>query len=102
MSWLDWVEHHLLPCPFKMFLHIDCPGCGMQRSLVLLFRGEFSQSFFMYPPLLPMLATFIFLALHLKFKFEHGAKVLLTLFIFSTTAILASYIVKQVFLFQQL
>lgn len=46
----------MLPCPTKSFAGIDCPGCGMQRSLLHLFRGEWAEAFWMYPALYPMLA----------------------------------------------
>jgi len=39
----------MLPCLNKMLLGIDCPGCGLQRSAVLLFQGNFQQAFEMYP-----------------------------------------------------
>ncbi|MBK7377164.1 MAG: DUF2752 domain-containing protein [Chitinophagaceae bacterium] len=29
---IDWLQQHQLPCLFRQLTHIDCPGCGMQRS----------------------------------------------------------------------
>ncbi len=49
------LESFMLPCPTKTFLGIDCPGCGMQRSLVHLFQGEWIEAFWMYPGLFPMM-----------------------------------------------
>ena len=31
-------------CPFKEFLHIDCPGCGMTRATIALLKGDISKS----------------------------------------------------------
>lgn len=45
----------MLPCAYKQLLGIDCPACGAQRSFDLLVHGKLSESFFMYPPLLPVL-----------------------------------------------
>lgn len=39
----------------KLLFNMDCPICGFQRALLLLFKGEFLASFYMYPPLLPVL-----------------------------------------------
>ncbi|HET6990424.1 MAG TPA: DUF2752 domain-containing protein, partial [Bacteroidia bacterium] len=75
---------------------IDCPGCGLQRSFLELLQGNIRESFFLYPALFPILITFIFLAVHLKFRLPNGAKILTGLFIFSATVIMISYILKQV------
>lgn len=99
MSAIDWLEHHLLPCPSKYFLGVDCPGCGMQRSFVALLRGDFAASFKMFPGLIPVLFTVVFLALHLKFKFRNGANTLLWSYIFSAVVIVTSFIIKQVQLY---
>lgn len=93
---LNWLENYLLPCPFKSLTGMDCPGCGLQRSVLALVQGNFSESFHFYPALIPVIITFIFLFLHLKFRFNKGAKVILMLFIFSASVILGSYILKQV------
>ena len=45
----------MLPCALKQLFGIDCPTCGAQRSFALLLEGNFSDSFFMYPPLIPVL-----------------------------------------------
>ena len=49
---------YLLPCPFKYFSGYDCPGCGFQRSVLALLKGDFYHSFHLYPPTLPILVTF--------------------------------------------
>jgi hypothetical protein len=96
MSWIDTVEQYLLPCPSKYFLGMDCPGCGMQRALLELLRGNFAASLKIYPALLPIIFTFALLALHLKYKFTHGARTLQYAFMFSALVVVTSYIIKQV------
>jgi hypothetical protein len=91
---VHWLEGHLMSCPFKKHLHIECPGCGMQRSFVALLKGDWTDSFRLYPALLPILSLFMVLLLHLKFKFRHGAKALQWLFIFSIAIVVFSYIYK--------
>jgi hypothetical protein len=102
MSWIDWLEQHQMSCPSKALLGMDCPGCGMQRSMILLLKGEFAASFSMYPGLIPILATFVFLGLHLKYRFEKGAKTLTYMYVISFGIVLTNYIIKQVILFQHL
>lgn len=99
MSWIDWIEHHLLPCPSRYFLGLDCPGCGMQRAFLELLRGNFAGSFKLYPALLPILFTLVLLALHLKYKYRNGARTLLFSYIFSAIVVVTSFIIKQVQLF---
>jgi hypothetical protein len=62
-SWLlfiNWLQNHLLPCPFKYFTGIDCPGCGFQRALLALVQGNLRGSFLVYPPAIPLLLFFIY------------------------------------------
>lgn len=37
------------PCIFKSVTTIPCPSCGVTRAVLLLFKGEFSQSVLMNP-----------------------------------------------------
>lgn len=34
-----------IPCLFKALLGIECPGCGMTRAYISLFRLDFRQAF---------------------------------------------------------
>lgn len=52
---VSWLESNMLPCYFKYFFGIDCPGCGLQRSILLLMSGNLKASIQMYPPLLPII-----------------------------------------------
>ncbi len=90
----NWLEVHQVPCLFKAITHIDCPGCGFQRSFVLLMKGDVSNSFFLYPALIPILLLFALLVLHVFMKFKNGAAVLKYAFIFCAGIILVSYIYK--------
>lgn len=90
----SWLEAHQLPCLFKQITHIDCPGCGIQRSFVLLMKGHVSASFFMYPALIPILLLFALLILHVVLKFRNGAVILKYMYFFCTGIILVSYIYK--------
>lgn len=78
-DFLNWLQHHLLICPSVKWLHMQCPGCGMQRSLLLLFHGRVSDSLAMHPAAIPLLTLLVFLPLHLAFKFRSGAAVVIIL-----------------------
>lgn len=64
-----------LPCPFKTLTHVDCPGCGFQRSVVALWEGDVATSFLLYPPAIPLLALFVFLGLKWVFKWDRDDRV---------------------------
>lgn len=91
-----WFEKHMIPCPYKHYLGIDCPGCGMQRSVIELLKGNFVESFQAYPPLIPLMILLLFLGLHLKFKFKRGAQIVKYLFIFVVAIISINYIFKLI------
>lgn len=52
---LEWLEIHQLPCLFKAIFGMECPGCGFQRALLFLLRGEVDNSVHSYPALMPIL-----------------------------------------------
>lgn len=91
---INWIEKHLLACPIKSATGIDCPGCGMQRAFIFLFKGELKQSFIAHPSVIPMLVMFSFLLIHLRFKFRKGAYVIVGLFSLSTVLMIINYIHK--------
>lgn len=53
---LDWLEVHQLPCLFRAVFGIECPGCGFQRALLLLLKGQVWASVCIWPALLPLMA----------------------------------------------
>jgi len=94
LSFTDWIERNMLPCFYKKYLGIDCPGCGMQRALIELLKGNFINSLKAYPALLPTIFLIVYLILHLILKFEKGAFVLKISFIFTVSIIIIHYIIK--------
>lgn len=93
-SFIQWLEKHQGACMYKKFLGIECPGCGMQRSLIALLKGNLCESLQLFPALIPLLLMFVFLTLHLKFQFKHGARILIFWFVINTIIIIVSYIQK--------
>ena len=82
------------PCAYKQILGFECPGCGFQRSLIHLLKGNIWESIQLFPGLLPMLFMFAFLILHLGFNFKNGATILKYVFIGDMTIIIIHYIIQ--------
>jgi len=49
----------MIPCLSKTLFGIECLGCGFQRAVLLLLKGEWSAAFAMYPAVYSMLAMFL-------------------------------------------
>lgn len=84
----------MLTCPSKFFMHIDCPGCGLQRSYISLLKGDVAESLRLYPAAIPIMFLIGFLLLHLRYKFKMGANILTVLYIFCAIIIAVHYIYK--------
>ncbi|MFD2552296.1 DUF2752 domain-containing protein [Bizionia sediminis] len=89
-------ENFMLPCLNKQILGFDCLGCGLQRSVALLFQGNILAAFKMYPAVFPLLALFLFIGLHMFFKFKHGIKIINLLAIITIGFIIGSFIIKLI------
>jgi Protein of unknown function (DUF2752) len=92
---INWLQQHQLPCLFKSLFHIDCPGCGFQRSAILLLKGNFLESVKMYPALIPVLLLFIYSGYYLIKKNSNGLAVIKFLFAASAIIIFIHYIYKS-------
>ncbi|GHV59336.1 hypothetical protein FACS1894182_13290 [Bacteroidia bacterium] len=88
------MEIPLLPCPTKYFFHIDCPGCGLQRSILALLEGNLGKSLSLYPATIPIFVLLIYTALHLKFNFRQGAAIIKWGYIGCMAIIIGFYIYK--------
>lgn len=91
---IEWLESRMQPCFYKKYFGIECPGCGMQRAIVELLKGNLLESLKLYPALIPTIFLFVFLILHLIFKFKHGALILKITFIAIVSIVVISYIYK--------
>lgn len=88
------LEEYMLPCFSKQILGFDCPGCGLQRSVVFLLQGEFLEAFKIYPAIYPIVFLSGFLILNKLFMIKYANKVIVTLMILSVASILTNYILK--------
>lgn len=90
-----WLELHAMPCLYKKYFGVDCPGCGMQRAVIELFKGDIFKSLQYYPACIPLFIMIIFLVMHIYFKYKQGARILQWMFTINTTIIFFNYIYKQ-------
>ena len=91
---LFFMEGYMLPCLNKTFFGIECPGCGAQRSISLLFQGEFVEAFQMYPATFTIIPLMGFLLADNFFNIKYGNKIIITLMVSSVVLILGNYILK--------
>ncbi len=84
----------MLPCFTKQMIGMDCPGCGIQRSILLLSQGEITASFMMYPGLIPIIFLFSFLIFDMFVPTKLGESIKLWATIITIGTIITSYIIK--------
>src|SRR6056297_3207529 len=94
---IQFLETHMAPCFYKENFGIVCPGCGMQRSLIELLKGNILTSIKTYPALIPTIFMFLFLITHLIFKLKNGATILKYTFICNVILIFINYFYKLFF-----
>ncbi|WP_198659628.1 DUF2752 domain-containing protein [Nubsella zeaxanthinifaciens] len=87
----------LIPCPFKYLFKIDCPGCGFQRSVLALIKGDFPASFELYPPTVPFLLSVLLGVGTWVLKLDTNAKWLKAMYFFTGFVMLGNYLYKIVF-----
>ncbi|TAI49348.1 DUF2752 domain-containing protein [Flagellimonas allohymeniacidonis] len=85
----------MLPCLNKQLFGLDCPGCGLQRSLYFLLHGEFMAAFKMYPAIYPMILLLFFLGSSIFVKFRFAGIIKWSLISLTVGTILVSYFIKM-------
>ncbi len=89
------LEKYMLPCLNKKLFGVDCLGCGMQRSIVLLLKGEFSAAFHMYPAIYPLMLLLAFIGFNFFIQFKNGKSIKVGLMIFTALTMIISYVIKM-------
>ncbi len=91
---LNTPEDYMLPCLSKQILGIECFGCGLQRSTLLVFQGEFIAAFKMYPAIYTLILFVLFIGVNLFYKIKYSEKIKITLVVINILIIVISYIIK--------
>lgn len=93
------MEEYMLPCLNKQLFGIDCLGCGAQRAFFLVFQGQFTAAFKMYPAIYSILLLLGFLIINLFVKFKRDWHVKAGLIILNAFIILIAYFIKVSYVF---
>jgi len=88
------LEEFMLPCITKKIIGIDCPGCGLQRSLISILNGDFAIAFTTYPPIYAILLLLSFFIYQSFIKIKYANKIILTLTLTTVVIIVTNYIFK--------
>ena len=89
------VKDYMLPCLNKRLFGFDCPGCGLQRSVLLLFEGEFIAAFKMYPAIYPIIMLLLFLMFDALFTIKKALQLKMILGFITAAVIIVNYILKM-------
>jgi hypothetical protein len=96
LNFINWLQNHLIPCPFKYLTGLDCPGCGFQRSMLALIHGDLHKSVALYPAAIPLISLSIYLIFDKYFKLDNSKNIVKkTLFMIVGGIILTSYCIKM-------
>ncbi|RTY95389.1 DUF2752 domain-containing protein [Flavobacterium sp. GT3R68] len=89
------IEKYMIPCLNKKLFGVDCLGCGTQRALMLLLKGDFSGAFHMFPAIYTLLFLLLFLGLHIIDKSRSYHKIIIGLAIANAIIMIISYFYKM-------
>lgn len=92
------MEDFMLPCLNKMLFGIECPGCGAQRALLMVFEGKFEAAFHTYPAIYSLLFLFLFLVFNLFIKFRYDWQIKAGLILLNAAIIIVAYLYKFSFI----
>lgn len=93
------MEEFLFPCLNKQIFGIDCYGCGGQRSLLLLMKGDFSGALLMFPAIYPILILLGFVIFNFFYKFQYDYYIKIALILITAAVLAISYLIKIFYIF---
>lgn len=100
----EQIERAQSLCPFKMATGFPCPGCGITKSLIFLYKGDLvkSLSYHVFGPLTVLACTIAVLVLTVEIvtKREYFTKILFNKRLaYALAAALAAYHFTRLVLF---
>ena len=90
------VDDYMLPCLNKTLFGYECPGCGLQRSVSFIIKGEFTDAFYIYPAIYALIPLALAILLSFFYKFKYSNKIINILAIVSVFVIIISFIMKKI------
>lgn len=88
------LQEHMLPCVSKQVFGVECPGCGLQRSIAFLVSGDFVAAFHMYPAIFTLIPLFLVVAINQLVPFNYAQRLTVSLSISSVALILINFIIN--------
>lgn len=85
----------MIPCLNKRLFGVECLGCGTQRALLLILKGNFLGAFHQFPAIYTTLLFFAVLALHFIDKSRNYQKIIISLAIINAIIMVIAYIYKM-------
>lgn len=85
----------MIPCMNKKLFGVECLGCGTQRALLLILKGDFSAAFHMFPAIFTTILFFGILGIHFIDKTRNYHKIIIGLAICNAIIMILSYIYKM-------
>jgi hypothetical protein len=79
----------------KTLFGIECLGCGFQRALLLLLKGEFRNAFEMYPAIYTSLLFLGIVGFHFLDKSRNYKKTIITMAVINGIFMIAGYYYKH-------
>jgi len=89
------LQDFLIPCMSKKLFGVECLGCGTQRALLLVLKGDFVAAFQMYPAIYTLLLFFASLGLHFIDKKRNYNKTITCLAIINGIIMIVSFVFKH-------
>ena len=87
-------DDFMLPCMNKSIFGFDCLGCGTQRALLLILKGEFVEAFYMFPAIYTTILFIFILAFNFIDKSRNYHKIIIGLALTNAVIMIVSYFYK--------
>lgn len=88
------LDNYMLPCLNKRLFGFECPGCGLQRSVAMLIKGDFIGALHMYPAIYTLIPLGVVFIANRFVDYKYQNTLTITLSVLSVTLILTNYIFK--------
>lgn len=88
------LDNYMLPCLNKSLFGFECPGCGLQRSVAMLIKGDFIGALHMYPAIYTLIPLGVVFIANRFVDYKYQNTLTITLSVLSVTLILTNYIFK--------
>lgn len=89
------LEEYMLPCLSKKLFGVECFGCGMQRSLVMVFQGKFGEAWHLFPAVYPLMFFIAFLAIDFFDKSKSYGTYIISSAVVMTFTMVVSYFFRH-------